>query len=76
MQFKQLIVRYNNNNNNNNDDDDDDNNNNNNNNNNNTNNSFIFLSANDTLKKFFGKCRGGNVRVFKVSIENGMCMYS
>jgi len=35
----------------------------------------LIFSANDALKKFFGKCRGGNVRVFKVSILNGMYMY-
>ncbi|XP_049788723.1 twinfilin [Schistocerca nitens] len=28
------------------------------------------IRANDALKKFFGKCKGGNIRVFKVSIEN------
>lgn len=28
------------------------------------------IKANQDLKNYFGKCRGGNVRVFKVSIEN------
>ncbi|XP_046402912.1 twinfilin [Ischnura elegans] len=28
------------------------------------------IRANESLKKFFGKCRDGHVRVFKVSIEN------
>ncbi|XP_044742678.1 twinfilin [Chrysoperla carnea] len=28
------------------------------------------IKANDSLKKFFGKCREGKIRVFKISIEN------
>jgi len=39
-------------------------------------NNASFFPANAALKKFFGKCRGGNVRVFKVSIVNGMCKYT
>jgi hypothetical protein len=34
-------------------------------------NRIIIFSANNDLMQFFGKCRDGKIRVFKVAIENG-----
>jgi hypothetical protein len=35
------------------------------------NNKILQFSANNDLMQFFGKCRDGKIRVFKVAIENG-----
>jgi len=36
----------------------------------------FHFSANNDLMQFFGKCRDGKIRVFKVAIENGNFLVS